>query len=81
MTSCRRGGGGVQVRMTNNVEGCMKKHDRGGGGGGVKMPQNSMTSFMDDPFVFSLTQNMSIASGTKDKLTFEEKEIQYHKEV
>ena len=24
---------GVQVRMTNNVEGCMKKHDRGGGGG------------------------------------------------
>ena len=43
MTSCRRGGkgggegerggGGVRVRMTNNVEGCMKKHDRVGGGG------------------------------------------------
>ena len=26
------GGGGVRVRMTNNVEECMKKHD----GGGVK---------------------------------------------
>ena len=26
------GGGGVQVRMTNNVEGCIKKHDMGGGG-------------------------------------------------
>ena len=25
MTSCRRGGGGVRVRMTNNVEGCIKK--------------------------------------------------------
>ena len=34
MTSCMRGGGGVQVRMTNNVEGCIKKHDEGGGGGG-----------------------------------------------
>ena len=39
MTLCRRGGkggergkGGVRVRMTNNVEGCMKKHDRRGGG-------------------------------------------------
>ena len=41
------GGGGVRVRMTNNVEGCIKKHDMGGG---VKMPQNSMTSFMDDPY-------------------------------
>ena len=49
MTSCRRGGGGVRVRMTNNVEGCIKKHDKGGGGGLKKMPQNSMTSFMDDP--------------------------------
>ena len=41
------GGRGVRVRMTNNVEGCMKKHDRGGGGGGgggKKMPQDSMTS-------------------------------------
>ena len=46
MTSCRRGGGGVLVRMTNNVKGCMKKHD---GGGGVKMLQNSMTSFVDYP--------------------------------
>ena len=26
-------GGGVRVRMTNNVEGCIKKHDEGGGGG------------------------------------------------
>ena len=35
MTSCQRGGGGgVRVRMTNNVEGCIKKHDDGGGGGG-----------------------------------------------
>ena len=25
------GGGGVWVCMTNNVEGCMKRHDRGGG--------------------------------------------------
>ena len=33
--------------MTNNVEGCIKKHD--GGGGGYKGSQNSMTSFMDDP--------------------------------
>ena len=33
MTSCRRGGGGVRVRMTNNVEGYIKKHDGGGGGG------------------------------------------------
>ena len=24
-------GGRGRVRMTNNVEGCMKKHDRGGG--------------------------------------------------
>ena len=32
MTSCRRGGGGVRVRMTNNVEGCIKKYDMGGGG-------------------------------------------------
>ena len=24
-------GGGVQIRMTNNVEGCIKKHDEGGG--------------------------------------------------
>ena len=39
-----KGGGGV--RMTNNVEGCIKKHDEGGGG---EMPQNSMTSFMDCP--------------------------------
>ena len=52
MTSCRRGGGGVRVRMNNNVEGCMKKHD---GGGGVKMTQNSMTSFMDDPFAETST--------------------------
>ena len=43
MTSCwRGGGGGGGVR----VEGCIKKHDRVGGGGGVKMPQNSMTSFI-----------------------------------
>ena len=26
------GGGGVRVCMTNNVEGCIKKHDEGGGG-------------------------------------------------
>ena len=32
MTSYGRGGGGVRVHMTNNVEGCMKKHDEGGGG-------------------------------------------------
>ena len=32
MTSCRRGGGGVRVRMTNNVKGCIKRHDEGGGG-------------------------------------------------
>ena len=49
MTSCRRAGGVVRVHMTNTVEGCMKKNDMGGGGGGVKMPQNSMTSFLDDP--------------------------------
>ena len=31
------GGGGGGVRMTNNVEGCIKKHDWGrGGGGGVE---------------------------------------------
>ena len=37
--------------MTNNVEGCIKKHDMGGGGGGgLKIwPKNCMTSFMDDP--------------------------------
>ena len=28
------GGGGVRVRMTNDVEGCIKKHHRGRGGGG-----------------------------------------------
>ena len=38
-------GGGGRVCMTNNVEGCIKKT----GGGEVKMPQNSMTSFMEDP--------------------------------
>ena len=27
------GGRGGSVCMTNNVEGCMKKHDGGGGGG------------------------------------------------
>ena len=27
----RGGEGGGRVRMTNNVEGCIKKHDRGGG--------------------------------------------------
>ena len=32
--------------MTNNVEGLIKKHDEGGG---LKMTQNSMTSFMDGP--------------------------------
>ena len=36
--------------MTNNVEGCIDKHDVGAGGGGKKMPQISMTSFMDNPF-------------------------------
>ena len=35
--------------MTNNVEGCIKKHDEGGGG--VKNAQNSMTSFMDGPSI------------------------------
>ena len=40
MKSCRRRGGGVRVRMTNNVEECMKKHDRGGrGGAGGKAPK------------------------------------------
>ena len=41
MTSCRGGGGGRgRVRMTNNVEGCIKKHDEGGGGGrGKKCPK------------------------------------------
>ena len=34
--------------MTNNVEGCIKKHDERGGGG-LEMSQNSMTSFMDGP--------------------------------
>ena len=38
MTSCRSGGRGVRVRMTNNVEGCIKKHE-GGGGGGEKCPK------------------------------------------
>ena len=42
-------GGGVRVCMTNNFEGCIKKHDGGGGGGVKKMPQISMTSFMDGP--------------------------------
>ena len=42
MMSCLREGGGV----------CMKKNDKGGGGGGggYKMPQNSMTSFKNDPY-------------------------------
>ena len=42
---------GVRVRMTNNVEGCIKKHAKGQGRGGrgLKMSQNSMTSFMGDP--------------------------------
>ena len=30
---------GVRVCITNNVEGCMKKYDRGGGGGGKKCPK------------------------------------------
>ena len=33
MTTCRRGGGGVPVHMTNNVEGY---HDGGWGGGYVR---------------------------------------------
>ena len=36
----------LSVRMTSNDEGCVIKHDKGGGS---KMPQNSMTSFMDNP--------------------------------
>ena len=32
MTSCRRGEGVGSVGMTNNVEGCIKKHDKEGGG-------------------------------------------------
>ena len=34
--------------MTNNDEGCIKKHDNVGGGGS-KITQNCMMSFMDDP--------------------------------
>ena len=41
--------------MTNNVEGCIKKHDGvwggGGGEGGKKCPTNSMRSFMDNPLL------------------------------
>ena len=33
------GGGGVRVRMTNNVKGCIKKHDMGGGGGVKNAPK------------------------------------------
>ena len=42
------GRGGVQVCITNNVEGCIQEHK---GEGGIKMLQISMTSFMDDPKV------------------------------
>ena len=47
MTSCRSAGGGVC--MTNNDDGCIKKHDKGEGLGVEKFPQNSMTSLMDEP--------------------------------
>ena len=44
------GGGEIQVCMTNNDEGCIRKTIMTRGeGGGVKVPQNSMTSVMDDP--------------------------------
>ena len=54
MTSCRSaggggGGGGRGVCMTNNDDGCIKKHDKGEGLGVERIPQNSMTSLMDEP--------------------------------
>ena len=33
------GGWGGRVRMTNNVEGCIKKHEGSGGGGVKKCPK------------------------------------------
>ena len=35
-------------------EDASKSMTGGGGGGGVKMPQNSMTSFVDDPCYFHM---------------------------
>ena len=44
----KKGGGGLPVCMTSNDEGCIKKQDRGERGS-KKIPQNSMTPFIDSP--------------------------------
>ena len=68
MMSCRRGGGGVRVRMTNNVEGCIKKHDGGGG----EMPENSMTSFMDGPIYLMYLSNVTFQYNINIILTIDQ---------